>query len=156
MSALTKLLRSNDMSVLSLPRLKFKSERIQKEWESGNVNIKLTKLINLIQHYISIECPDYREITITCIVRFDPEQDDIYLNHIDPEVVKRYKKNPWKSVHSFWRGIDVRTHNMPGTLPYKIDKMVNAVTYDTSRPEKQTCKYHDVGTGEHLHLQVMA
>jgi len=51
------------------------------------------------------------------------------------------------------RGVDLRLRN--GRIGDALADLVNlAWVYDPDRPEKKCAIYHDVGKGEHLHLQV--
>jgi hypothetical protein len=138
-------------------KLGYKTDRQRFEMESGSINRKLVNIVYLGMEYLSIEYPeiDYTLI-VTDLKRTTEEQDDIYLNHKDPNVVKKYKKKPWLSVHQFNRGLDLRTSDMPIKMVNKLMAFFNLFTYDPKRPEKKTCIYHDVGTGEHLHLQAMS
>ena len=51
------------------------------------------------------------------------------------------------------RGLDLRSHGLenPQALCDKINK---AWIYDPKRPDKVCAIFHDVGQGEHIHLQV--
>ena len=142
-----------EMGILGMPIIKYKSDRIQKEWESGEVNHKLVKIVEFLLRFLSLEAPEIKEIVLTCILRFQDEQDHIYLNHKDPKIAAKYKKKSWPSVHQYWRGADVRTRNWPKSLINKIVVLLNCITYDKKRPRKKTAKYHDVGTGAHIHIQ---
>lgn len=94
-------------------------------------------------------------LTITDLIRTQPEQDEIYLNHIDPYIREEYKKKPWPSVHQFRRGADVRFNFPPGWLKEILDYMNDKYPYDPSRPKKKTIQPHNAGSGEHLHLQTL-
>jgi len=51
------------------------------------------------------------------------------------------------------RGTDIRCHNQ--VLGSRAEAYLNSRwQYDPARPAKMVCKYHDAGSGYHLHLQV--
>ncbi|MFW9881666.1 MAG: hypothetical protein ACFFG0_52035, partial [Candidatus Thorarchaeota archaeon] len=77
--------------MMGLPTIGYKDDRIRKEWESGNVLIKLVKIVEFLLRYISIECPEYKQLVLTCVLRFQEEQDHIYLNHTDKSIREKYK-----------------------------------------------------------------
>jgi len=84
---------------------------------------------------------------LTCVLRTQDEQDDIYKDN------PRYKDNPWKSVHQYNRGFDLRTHDMEADMVKDLADFMNRIVYDKNRPDKKTCKVHDVGRGMHFHIQ---
>jgi len=127
--------------------MKFKTDRIQKEFESNQLPWKLVRIIQMIENFCLAKY-NY-EITITDILRTQEEQDAIY------EYSDKYREKPWKSVHQVWRGVDLRTRDMPSEAINEISDMVNKIQYDPNRPEKKSCIYHNVGAGIHLHLQCM-
>jgi len=133
--------------------IKFKTSKQQSEWESGNVDLRLVYIIQWMQRYLEMVYPNYN-ITITDVYRSQEEQDNIYLNSDDPELVKKYKKKPWKSVHQYWRGVDIRTTDMRGKMAYRISNLLAQIPYDENRPQKKTAIFHNVGTGQHCHIQV--
>lgn len=94
-------------------------------------------------------------VTITCLLRSQQEQDDIYLSHRDPLIRKKYREKPWLSVHQFGRGADVRFDFPLGWLKEIIEYLNKKYPYDPNRPEKKTAMVHNSGSGEHIHIQVM-
>lgn len=86
-----------------------------------------------------------KDITVTEIFRTQEEQDSYYKDH------ESYKEKPWKSVHQYWRGADVRSKNFEHEEIQKITNWLNMVHYSTKH---NTCVYHDIGLGEHWHIQV--
>lgn len=135
--------------------LYFKTDRQKKEWESGKVNFKLIHIINWLCEYLKLTYPSYKGLTLTDIFRTQKEQDNIYQNHNDEKIQKKYLKSPWQSVHQYWRGVDIRTSDMPGKMAYRLSKLLEQIPYDRERPRKKTAVFHNIGTGEHCHLQVM-
>lgn len=106
------------------------------------------------------------ELVITQLHRTNEEQDDIYRSHSDAEVQAAYRANPWVSVHQVNRGADVRVRWPKKLWSYKylnreeqdeiaadLDSQLDErFEYDFGR--KQTSVRHDVGRGDHIHIQV--
>ena len=66
-----------------------------------------------------------------------------------------YERRNYPSVHSLnpLRGVDIRSRNFAD--PAWMEKEINEHwVYDSDRPSKKCCIYHDVGRGRHFHLQV--
>jgi hypothetical protein len=136
--------------------LNYKSDRQRLEFESGKLSTKLTQMIKMAMEHLSIEYPEKDiELVITEIYRTFEEQQKIYLNSTDKALAEKFKKNPWHSVHEEWRGIDIRTFNLPAGVAEKLRDFFNSFVYDKKRPTKKTAIIHDLGTGSHIHVQVM-
>ena len=84
------------------------------------------------------------DATVTCVIRTDEEQDNIYANS------EGYKLNPWMSVHQVRRGLDFRSKDMTSEMLDATLKFFNQVKYTG---EKGTVIRHSV-VGDHFHLQV--
>ena len=136
--------------------LAYKTDRQRLEMESGSVSLNLVSILNWGMKWVSIAYPEYSTLTITDIKRTQVEQDKIYLNSNNENTVLRYKAKPWLSVHQFWRGIDIRVNDMPKGMAEKLTEVFNQIQYDKKRPNKKTAILHDVGTGAHIHLQVIS
>ncbi len=137
----------------------YKTDRIRLEMESGEVKQKLVDILHMGLKWLSIEYPAYSGITITDIYRTNDEQDQIYLNHIDSDIVKKYTNKPWQSVHQDHRGMDIRTKDMPKGMADRLTDIFNMITYDHRRPWIKTAKNHDVSKNQnagHIHIQVVA
>ena len=123
--------------------IKFKnnSDRIKKEW--AELNKKNRDLREIVEYYSRIVWILWRKhCTLTDIFRTDAEQRKIY-----PGQPKK------KSVHQFWRGVDVRDN-----LEYWQEEVMrriinNKFFYDKNRPKLKTLLYHNVGRGSHGHIQ---
>ena len=87
-------------------------------------------------------------LTITELYRTQEEQNHIYANN------PKYQKEPWKSVHQYWRGADVRVDFSPNTLVAILKYLNSNYIYDPKRPQKPTAIVHNVGRGNHIHIQV--
>ena len=127
--------------------IQFKSERQQREWNDGQLGPKLIDIMNMVNLYS--ELVFNKSIVITDIYRTQKEQDDIYYYNQD------YQKKPWKSVHQYWRGVDIRSSIYDEEEIKELVKLANKVTYDPARPDKKTSLYHTVGSGLHVHFQTM-
>lgn len=127
--------------------MRFKTYRQSDEWESKNLNERLRNII-LCLDYFSV-AKFGKEIVITDIYRTQEEQDEIYKKH------PNYKKKPWKSVHQFWRGIDIRSSIFEKEEINELLFVLNRIPYDPKRSKKKTAQVHTVGKGLHFHIQVM-
>lgn len=56
------------------------------------------------------------------------------------------------SVHEHWRGLDCVFRSLGPGEHAEIAGWTNA-RFPYGHPDHQTCKYHDAGSGYHLHLQ---
>ena len=124
--------------------MKFKTEREKMEYESGALNEDLQNKVNLWIEWLKYRAPGY-EPTITSIYRSVGEYRTIYG---DPD-----KK---AGIHSYWRAIDFRTKDMPGSLANDCKTFFNLFPYDIDRPRFQTCLYGSGRHKNHLHIQQAA
>jgi hypothetical protein len=88
------------------------------------------------------------------IDRTQSEQDYIYTVLVDDSTKAQYKLKPWLSVHQFKRGIDFRCSDMTDEMKDFTKHFFAQTVYDGTQPGKLTCLIHDVGAGNHIHLQV--
>ena len=59
-------------------------------------------------------------------------------------------------VHGRWRGADIRTKDWSALEAKTAEAWINKYfKYDPERPGLPSALYHNVGKGEHLHLQSM-
>lgn len=130
--------------------IKFKRTRISGEWDE--LDTKLRKILEFL--YLFMEVRYNQDITITELIRTQEEQDILYGKKCsNKDTRERYKKSPWKSVHQYGRGADIRTFDWKREWIDDIMSILNKIPYDENRPHKQTAIYHDIGTGEHIHIQ---
>ena len=129
----------------------FKDDRQKAEW--ADISGKLKQLIEMLALYMWLKYG--RQIMITELKRTQDEQDDIYGKKADKETKAKYKKKPWKSVHQFDRGADIRTYDWERNEVKDALFILNTIVYDKARSRKKTAIHHDLGTGEHIHIQVM-
>jgi len=80
------------------------------------------------------------EITITHLYRTEKQQRAFYPD--DPNK---------RSVHEFWRGVDVRTKDLDSKVVAEAVNMLNAEFYYDNK--RNTALVHTIGRGVHLHLQ---
>ena len=134
--------------------LEFKTDRQREEWESGQLSKKLKWIVRVIavaSYYVF-----NKKVVITDIFRTQQENEKIY-----GWAPGSRKKRP-VSVHSFWRGIDLRVIGNKRKSHYKkaeaktIARIGNAFLYDTKRPNKKTAVYGDQRHSNHIHLQVLS
>lgn len=127
--------------------MNYKTDRIRGEWESGKISNRLKDIISLGEQYVEMEFG--KELVITDLMRTQKEQDNIYASN------PKYAERPWKSVHQYGRGCDLRVWEFTEEEIRKLENFFNCITYDPDRPSKKTCLVHDVGKGKHFHVQVM-
>ena len=125
--------------------MKFKEKQMELDWETNKVSQKLKNIIVLGNEYALLELG--KELTITDLIRTQAEQDFIYRNN------PKYKVKSWQSVHQAGRGADLRVRGFSPKEIEKLKSFFNCFTYDISRPDKKTCTVHDVGSGNHFHVQ---
>lgn len=123
--------------------IKFKTPRIELEYQSDLLDPKLKSLIKVLSVFSRHQFN--KNIVLTDIYRTQDEQDDLYKDSTD------YQKHPWKSVHQFWRGVDVRTTSYDSNEKVEILEFMNKFTYSNDR---KTLIFHNAGHGEHFHMQV--
>jgi hypothetical protein len=118
-------------------KVNFKYPHLADEWRHLlTVNPKLV--------YLALQWCDNvgGEITITEIWRNQETQG------------RYYPGSTTKSVHQFWRGIDIRIATMGIESVKSLAEDFNAAyPYDPARPKMDTFMVHDVGQGLHLHIQ---
>lgn len=109
-------------------------------------------LYNLVQDVAKYTSNKFNKfITITMIFRSQEEQDSIYQGKIN-SVGRKYDENPWKSPHQFWHSVDLRSRDFTKN---EIKDLVDYINnkYNSDNFYKWTAKNHDVGLGDHFHIQ---
>ena len=118
----------------------------QSEWLDKKLNEKLRGIviaIGNISYYVF-----NKPLIITEVYRTQKTQNSYYKNN------PAYIQKPWNSVHQYYRGVDIRTNNHYTELQISIlINIANSIPYDIDRPGKKTGLYHNIGKGNHLHLQ---
>ncbi|MBI5117534.1 hypothetical protein HZA56_13745 [Candidatus Poribacteria bacterium] len=120
--------------------LAFKSPRQRQEFYSPKLDARLFWIIGLIALWVSRKHGLAPELTD--VYRTGEEQRRIYPN----EPTRR-------SVHQFWRGCDIVARGLNAAAHAEIRDFVNRL-FHYGKPGHETCIYHDVGKGWHLHVQV--
>jgi hypothetical protein len=121
------------------------SNRLKEEFEE-------LKLRNEWLHNILLDCGDFcqknfnKKAVVTMIYRTDEEQDSIYKDDA------KYKVKKFKSPHQFYHAFDLRSKNLESP---QIDLLVNHLNnkYNKNNYYKWTAKDHNVGLGNHFHVQ---
>ena len=88
----------------------------------------------------------HKSVVITHLWRTQEGQDEIYKGNAV------YQSKPWVSVHQVGRGADIRSDTY---TPAEINNLVSELnsTFEYGGG-KQTAICHDVGHGQHFHIQV--
>ena len=117
---------------------------IDEIWEMKEKNRPLLKLLFDIRNY----CRDNfgKDVVITMIYRTDDEQDMIYRDN------PKYQKKKFKSPHQFYHALDLRSRTF---TQEEIDELVQYLndTYNDSNYYRFTAMCHNVGHGDHFHVQ---
>lgn len=131
--------------------IQFKTNRQNEEWDSGKLSEKLQSIVRLlaIVAYFLFK----KKITITDIYRTQEENDKIYNWSKDSRRKRKY------SVHTFWRGVDIRVNKR--SLTHKeavlLRDIANVFVYDKKRKSIKTAVYgNDKLHINHIHLQTKA
>ena len=132
--------------------IKFKLTLLKDEFdgelslEGNSLHPKLRTIVFTLAGYT-----DYhfgKDIVITEILRDQATQDKYYCRN--PE----YQANPWKSVHQFGCGVDLRTWGFTERqLQEILDYINHSFSYDLEGSHP-VALCHDIGRGKHFHLQV--
>jgi len=106
-------------------------------------------IVNDICPYISHHFGE--DTVVTMILRTDVEQDAIYKGKTHRDG-RKYDEKPWKSPHQFWHGVDLRSRDLALNEIKQLTDYINQ-KYNKLNHYKTTADCHDVGVGEHLHVQ---
>jgi hypothetical protein len=131
----------------------FKTDRIRSEWDERKIDDRLRKIISVLAYY-SYELLG-KKLFITQLIRTQPEQDAIYLNHKNKTIAEKYQKKPWPSVHQHGRGADIRVYKH--YTPKEIERLMAVLNSIPYNKKYKTATYHNVTkykSGYHIHIQV--
>lgn len=133
--------------IISEYYIEFKTQNEKDEWHSGNVNPKLISIINIL----SMICFSLfnKIITITEVFRTQEENDKIY------GWTESNNSTRPISVHTYWRGVDIRTFNFKKSEIEIIVNILNSIPYKKIGNIK-TAVYGDKRHLDHIHIQVSA
>ena len=120
----------------------FKSHNLQLEFM--NIDGRLQTIIYALAGFTVFKFG--KAITLTELLRSQEMQDRYYSDS------QQYLANPWKSVHQYGRGADV-------SLSFYTDEEVKEIEQFLNNTFKyvgtvKTALIHNVGFGNHLHIQV--
>lgn len=132
--------------------MKFKTPDVEEEFRGlrKTVKFQFRSRLGLIARALDYYCQFFfkKEITITHVLRTQEQQDSFYRD--DPV----YKVKSWKSVHQFGRGVDIRSMDFEEHEIKQIVDWVN-MSFPYGDGKHATCICHNVGQGEHIHLQII-
>jgi len=127
------------------PLFKNDSERLKNEVvQLSHRNPELHKLLYEICDYCKTEFN--KNVVVTMIYRTDQEQAQIYKDDV------KYKAKPFKSPHQFFHAFDLRSSSFDTKEIEKLVLWVNT-TYNVFNHYNWTAKNHNVGLGDHFHVQ---
>ena len=112
--------------------------------ENGHAKLvpQLLDILNFVDHYM--EAKYNYTITVTDTIRTQKEQDRIYKDNA------KYKKKKFNSVHQYARGADISVKGMNIEMINDLVSVLNRIKYSD---KYKTATHHDVGAGDHIHIQ---
>lgn len=129
--------------------MRFKTKRIEQEWDSTNLDFRVRILALALDWYCKKNI-NARGIILTDIFRTNDEQRQIYKNNA------RFKLKSWMSVHQLWRGIDVGVNAYTEEQRHEMCNFINK--YFEYAGSHNSCVYHrvksNIKSAWHFHLQV--
>ncbi len=87
-------------------------------------------------------------LVVTCLLRTRKEQERIFAL-----AQKLGRKEPERSPHEFGRAADIRTQEIPDEVIVELVDYLNR-KYPYDNPNMKCAIRHDVGSGDHVHVQV--
>lgn len=144
--ALQGVLRAKDSYENSIiVHIQFKDKFLLNQFnlppQNSGLNPRLVSLILYSANYFDLVL-QREPFVVTGLIRTQSEQDKIYGNLVS------YQKAPWKSVHQFGRGCDVRIRNIQTALINKFVEHINRnFPYDENRSTALIER-------DHIHMQV--
>lgn len=131
--------------------IKFKNDSERLRLEFDDLRGKNKPLQELLWDLAAYTTDTFNKtITITMIGRTQKEQDNIYAGKERNGVP--YKDRPWKSPHQFAHAVDLRSRDFTDDEIRQIEDYLNA-KYNQDNYYSFTAKDHNVGLGDHFHLQ---
>lgn len=130
--------------ISALIQIQFKNRIIFNQFnlppQNSGLNSKLISLILYSANYFDMILQ--QPFVVTGLIRTQSEQDKIYGSLVS------YQKAPWKSVHQYGRGCDVRIRNIQTALINKFVEHINRnFPYDENRSTALIER-------DHIHMQV--
>lgn len=130
--------------------VKFKNESSRLEREYATLKENNLDLYLIIEHLNERFQVDLgTDLVITMIYRTQEEQDDIYIGKTRNGIP--YITKPWKSPHQYYHAVDIRSREL---TKEEIKSAVDALNaeYNSDNYYKFTALCHDVGLGDHFHI----
>ena len=131
--------------------MRFKVQSLENEFRGLSIvgGFKFRSKLGLITYVLDNFCQYHfgKELVITEVLRTLDMQDKYYKD--DPV----YQKKTFLSVHMFGRGIDIRSSDFDEVQIQKMLDFVNTA-FPYGDGEHDTAIFHNVGQGEHIHLQI--
>jgi len=127
------------------PIIEFKEHHLQLEFLSLDLDSRLQVVLYALAGFVWFNFG--KSITITEILRTQAMQDEYYKDN------ESYKEKPWLSVHQFGRGADVSIKWFTVQEVKDIEKFLKT-NFVYSTAFKSICIVHDIGRGNHIHIQV--
>lgn len=129
-----------------MPLFLFKTDDLKNQFSDEKLDMRLRVILYALAGFVYHNFG--KNITITEVFRTQEMQNEYYKN--DPV----YQQKPFFSTHQYWRAVDVSIIYFTDS---EISQMANFLNhFEYGKPEIQTAKFHDIGLGRHLHLQVSA
>jgi len=125
------------------PIIQFKENNLKEEFEK--IDKRLQFIIYALAGFIYSNFG--KSIVLTELFRTQEQQDKYYSNN------PAYLLNPWKSVHQYGRGADISAKYLTPEELTSISKFINSIVKYSSFNEKDTLITHDIGFGNHIHIQ---
>ena len=120
------------------------SKRLEKEWQDlEHINPALYHIICFYNTFI-YNIFEGKDTVITNIYRTKEEQE---------KICKKAKVKFYKSVHCLWRGVDLRINLEEWQIKIMELLINNKFPYDKTRPNIKTFVRHNIGVGDHIHIQ---
>jgi len=121
--------------------IEFKTHNLKLEFL--NIDNRLQAVLYALAGFVNFSYG--KPIIITELMRTQEQQDMYYKEN------PAYKENPWQSVHQYGRGADI---SLKYLLPDEIKGIMDFLNHFVYSAEKFTGLIHDIGLGNHLHVQV--
>lgn len=126
--------------------MKYKDELIESYWK--RVDERIRTILSFVDLFTQAKFG--KEITVTELMRLRIHQIVIYKRL--PKYKDVHESEIPHSVHEYGRGADFRTTNFEEEEIAEILELLNKIPY--GKGKYLTAIRHDIGTGDHIHLQV--
>lgn len=126
------------------------SDRLRKELKDlKKENKPLYDLLEDVAGFVKREFD--KGLVVTMIYRTEEEQFNIYAGTKRNGVL--FEDDPWVSPHQFYHAVDLRSSVFTKEEIIKIEDYIN-FNYNIDNYYKWTAKDHNVGLGNHFHIQL--